>query len=64
MVEAKSRADLRKLARVLREHLKLDDVLYFPIVELLDALTEIFVEPFFPVARCSFLKKSSCRHGR
>ena len=42
MVEAKSRANLRSLARVLREHLHLDDVLYFPIVELLDVMTELF----------------------
>lgn len=42
MVEAKSRADLRKLARILRDHLHLADVLYFPIVELLDVLTELF----------------------
>ena len=41
MVEAKSRANLRSLARVLREHLHLDDVLYFPIVELLDVMTEL-----------------------
>lgn len=42
MVEAKSRANLRSLARILREHLLLDDVLYFPIVELLDVMTELF----------------------
>ena len=42
MVEAKSRIDLRKLARILRKHLNLDDELYFPIVELLDVFTEIF----------------------
>lgn len=42
MVEAKSRADLRDLAYQFRKFLKLDDVLYFPIVELLDVMTEIF----------------------
>jgi hypothetical protein len=42
LVEAKSRADLRRLARILRDHLHLSDVLYFPIVELLDVLTELF----------------------
>ena len=42
MVEAKSRTDLRRLARILREQLHLDDVLYFPVVELLDVMTELF----------------------
>lgn len=42
MVESKSRSDLRLLARQLRCLLKLEDVLYFPIVQLLDVLPEIF----------------------
>lgn len=42
MVEAKSRADLRSLAHAIREALHLDGVLCFPIVELLDTMTEIF----------------------
>lgn len=42
MVEAKSRADLRNLAHDLRGRLHLDDVLYFPIVELLDVMTKLF----------------------
>lgn len=44
MVEAKSRTDLRRLARTLRECLNLDELLYFPIVELLDIMTIIFKE--------------------
>ena len=36
------REDLRNIARELRERLNLDDVLYFPVVELLDAMTELF----------------------
>lgn len=42
MVEAKSRTDLRNLAHDLRGRLHLDDVLYFPIVELLDVMTKLF----------------------
>ena len=57
MVEAKSRADLRKLARILRKHLKLDDVLYFPIVELLDVLTEIFDDFNYEVVEDTVLSK-------
>ena len=42
MVEPKSRDDLRNLARQFRKLLHLEDELYFPIVELLDAMTEFF----------------------
>lgn len=42
IVEAKSREDLRNLARQFRKILQLDNVLYFPIVELLDVMSEIF----------------------
>ena len=49
MVEAKSRADLRRLARLLREHLRLDDVLYFPIVELLDVIIKLLNSAAFPM---------------
>lgn len=42
MVEAKSRDDLRSLARQFRKLLQLDNELYFPIVELLDIMSEIF----------------------
>lgn len=42
MVEPKSRDDLRALARQFRKLLHLEEELYFPIVELLDAMTEIF----------------------
>lgn len=42
MVEPKSRDDLRNLARQFRKLLHLEDELYFPIVELLDVMTEIF----------------------
>lgn len=44
MVEGKSRANLRTLAHMLRKYLQLDDVLYFPIVELLDIMSEIFTD--------------------
>lgn len=42
MVEAKSRANLRNLALEFRKRLRLENELYFPIVELLDAMTELF----------------------
>ena len=42
VVEPKSRNDLRMLARLLRYKLGLEDELYFPIVELLDVLCELF----------------------
>lgn len=42
MIEPKSRDDLRNLARQFRKLLHLEDELYFPIVELLDVMTEIF----------------------
>ena len=32
-VEAKTRKQLRELAHILRRHLEVEDVLYFPIVE-------------------------------
>lgn len=57
MVEAKSRADLRKLARILRDHLHLSDVLYFPIVELLDVLTELFGDFNYEVVEDSTMPK-------
>ena len=41
MVEAKSRADLRELADMVREKLGLKDTLWVPIVELLDILSEL-----------------------
>ena len=57
MVEAKSRANLRSLARILREHLHLDDVLYFPIVELLDVMTELFDDFNYEVVEDKVLSK-------
>ncbi len=42
VVEAKSRFQLRTLANELRDRLGLHDCLYFPIVELLDLMEEIF----------------------
>lgn len=56
-VEAKSRADLRKLAHKLREYLCLDDVLYFPIVELLDVLTELFEDFNYEIVEDNVLPK-------
>lgn len=44
IVEPKSRSDMRAYANLLRRKLGLTDVLYFPIVELLDSLAEIFPE--------------------
>lgn len=42
VVEPKSRKQLRQLAEILREYLGLNDEVYFPIVELLDVMCEIF----------------------
>lgn len=42
MVEPKSRNDLRHQARQFRKRVYLEDELYFPIVETLDVMTEIF----------------------
>jgi len=42
IAEAKSRKEIRQLAMVFRSIFKLDAVLYFPVVEILDALPEIF----------------------
>ena len=42
IVEPKSRLQLRELARMLREYLKLENEKYFPITELLDVLAEVF----------------------
>ena len=41
-VEPKSRNDIRIFANMLRRHLRLDNVLYVPVVKLLDVLPEIF----------------------
>ena len=49
--------DLRRLARLLREHLHLDDVLYFPIVELLDVMTELFDDFNYEVVEDKVLSK-------
>jgi Zn-dependent peptidase ImmA (M78 family) len=42
VVEAKSRRELRLLAGILRKALKLENEIYFPIVDLLDVMCEIF----------------------
>lgn len=42
VVEPKSRRDLRMLARVIRIKLGLENEPYFPIVELLEVLCELF----------------------
>lgn len=42
IVEPKSRSDMRGYANLLRRKLGLTNVLYFPIVEMLDSLAEIF----------------------
>lgn len=41
-VEPKSRFDIRKIARVIRESFHLENVKWFPIVAILDMLPEIF----------------------
>ena len=41
-VEPKSRVELRAYARSFRKHLQLDNELYFPVVELLDVMPDIF----------------------
>ena len=42
VVEPKSRHQLQQLANVLRDHLGLHNTLFFPIVELLDLMSELF----------------------
>lgn len=51
IVESKSREDLRRLARVLREFLGLENELWIPIVELLDVLSEIFSDFSYEIVR-------------
>lgn len=41
VIESKSRKELRDLADMIRETLRLKDTLYIPIVELLDVLSEV-----------------------
>lgn len=57
MVEAKSRYDLRRLARSFRRCLKLDNALWFPIVELLDVMTEFFDDFNYEIVEDSTLPK-------
>ena len=57
IVEAKSRADLRRLTCILRKHLHLEEVLYFPIVELLDVMTELFDDFNYEIVDDSVLSK-------
>ncbi len=57
MVEPKSRTDLRRLARIMREYLQLDHVLYFPIVELLDVMTELFDDFNYEIVEDCVLSK-------
>ncbi|MBQ5446927.1 MAG: ImmA/IrrE family metallo-endopeptidase [Lachnospiraceae bacterium] len=42
VVEPKSRKQLRELASILRNHLGLKNEIFFPIVELLDVMCELF----------------------
>lgn len=42
IVESKSRRELRRLANILRCALGLENVIFFPIVETLDVLSELF----------------------
>lgn len=58
MVEAKSRADLRSLACILRNQLHLDEVLYFPIVELLDVMTTLFDNFNYEIVEDTVLPKN------
>ena len=44
IVEAKSRKDLRELSNIIRAHFHLQDVLWVPIVELLDFFAEYYPE--------------------
>jgi len=41
-VEPKSREELRTLAKIVRENLQIDNMLYVPIVSLLDVLSKLF----------------------
>ena len=46
LVEAKLRSDLQELANLLRQELGPENCLYFPIVEILDVITEVFSPEF------------------
>lgn len=46
LVEPKSRRDIRAWANLLRKHLKIGNLLYVPVVQLLDILAEVFAGSF------------------
>lgn len=58
VVEPKSRRDLRMLARLLRYKLGLEDEIYFPIVELLDVLCEMFPKFSYEIVEDSLLPRN------
>ena len=59
VVEAKSRNAMRAYANLLREKFKLKDVLYFPIVELLDSFAEIFPDFSYEIVKDNELPKDT-----
>lgn len=59
IVEAKSRRELREIARAFRKCLGLEKELYFPIVEVLDVLAEVFEGFSYEIVEDSELPKST-----
>ena len=59
VVETKTRKQLRELAHILRRHLGVEDVLYFPIVEALDVLSEVFQNFSYEVVEDTELSKGT-----
>lgn len=59
IVEPKSRRDLRRLARLLRRKLQIDDKLWIPIVEVLDILAEILPDFSYEIVPDSALPRGA-----
>lgn len=60
VVEPKSRKQLRLLASILRNQLGLKNEIYFPIVELLDVMCEIFPNFSYEIVLDSTGEKRCC----
>ncbi len=61
IVDAKSRENLREFANTLRKHLGLENVLWVPVVELLDVLSELFESFSYEIVSDNELPE--CRHA-
>ena len=57
-VEPKSRNELRTLAKIVRENLRISDALYVPIVPLLDVLSKLFKKFSYEIVEDSELPAS------